>query len=56
MEIILISILCLIFYIMGKDKGKEQTTKLIKKYWEESKNINDFLYKFTIMWNKNVGD
>ncbi|MGN1327658.1 MAG: hypothetical protein ACI4VQ_06275 [Clostridia bacterium] len=56
MKIILIIILCWAFYIIGEENGKEKTTRLIKQYLEESENINDFLYRFTIMWNRNVGD
>ena len=56
MKIILIIILCFLFYIIGKEDGKEEATKLVKRYWEESKDINEFLFKFTVMWNKNVGD
>lgn len=56
MKIILIIILCFLFYIIGEENGKEKATKLVKQYLEESENINDFLYKFTIMWNKNVGE
>lgn len=56
MKIILIIILCFLFYIIGREDGKEEATKLVKRYWEESKDINEFLFKFTVMWNKNVGD
>lgn len=56
MNIIAVIILCWCFYIIGKEDGNEETTKLIRKYWEEATDINDFFFKFTILWNKNVGD
>ena len=56
MNIIAVIILCWCFYIIGKENGKEETTKLIKQYWEESVDINDFFYKFSILWKRNVGE
>ena len=56
MNIFLVIILCWCFYIIGKEKGNEETTKLVKQYWEEATDINDFFFKFTILWHKNVGD
>ena len=56
MKIILVIILCWCSYIIGKENGNEETTRLVKQYWEEATDINDFLFKFTIMWNKNVGE
>ena len=35
MELILIFILCVCLYTVGEEKGKKDTTKLIKQYWEE---------------------
>lgn len=56
MDIILTIILCWCFYIIGKENGNEETTRLIKQFWEEAEDINDFLAKFSIMWKRNVGD
>ena len=55
MELILIFILCVCIYTIGEDNGKKNTTKLIKQYWEESKDIDEFWAKFTILWENNVG-
>mgnify|MGYP003448384002 CR=1 FL=1 len=49
-------ILCVCIYTRGEEKGKKDTTKIIKQYWEESKNVNEFWAKFTILWKNNVGD
>ena len=56
MNIIAVIILCWCFYVIGKENGNEETTRLVKQYWEEATDINDFLFKCTIMWNKNVGE
>ena len=56
MNLFLVIILCVCFYIIGKENGNEETTKLIKQYWEEATDINDFLYKFSILWKRNVGE
>ena len=56
MKIFLILILCICSYIIGKEHGNKETTKLIKQYWEELENINDFWYKFSILWKNNIGD
>ena len=55
MELILIFILCVCIYTIGEDNGKKNTTKLIKQYWEESKDIDEFWAKFTILWENTVG-
>lgn len=56
MKAILLFILCVCIYTLGEEKGKKDTTKLIKQYWEESNNVNEFWAKFTILWENNVGD
>ena len=56
LEIILFFILCVFIYIVGKENGKKETTKLIKKYWNDSKDINEFWRKFTMLWNEYVGE
>ena len=56
MELILIFILCVCIYTIGEDNGKKNTTKLIKQYWEESNNVDEFWEKFTMLWESNVGD
>lgn len=55
MELILIFILCVCIYTVGEENGKKNTTKLIKQYWEESNNANEFWEKFTELWKNNVG-
>ena len=55
MKIILIILLIIFSYTLGANNGKKDTTKLIKQYWEESKNVNEFWAKFTILWENNVG-
>ena len=56
MKAILLFILCVCIYTIGADNGKKETTKLIKQYWEESNNVNEFWEKFTMLWENNVGD
>lgn len=56
MKAILLFILCVCIYTVGEENGKKDTTKLIKQYWEESNNVNEFWAKFTILWKNNVGD
>lgn len=56
MEEILLFILFICFYVVGKEKGKEENTKLIKQYIEQSKDWNEFLEKFSVMWRENIGD
>lgn len=56
MKLILIILLIIFSYTLGEDNGKKDTTKLIKQYWEESNNVNEFWAKFTILWENNVGD
>ena len=51
-KVILIILLCICVYTIGEEKGKKDVTKLIKQYWKESTNINEFLEKFTILWNE----
>ena len=55
-KVILIILLIIFSYALGEDNGKKDTTKLIKQYWEESNNVNEFWAKFTILWENNVGD
>lgn len=55
MKAILIILLIIFSYTLGADNGKKETTKLIKQYWEESKNVDEFWAKFTILWKNNVG-
>lgn len=54
-KVILIILLIIFSYTLGEDNGKKETTKLIKQYWEESKDIDEFWAKFTILWENNVG-
>lgn len=54
MKLILIIFLIIFSYTLGADNGKKNTTKLIKQYWEESNNIDEFWAKFTILWENNV--
>lgn len=56
MKAILLIILCVCFYVVGEEKGKEENTRLIKQYIEQSKDWNEFLEKFSIMWKNNIGD
>ena len=53
-KIIIVFILCICSYIIGKENGNEETTRLIKQYWEESKDIDDFWFKFSILWKNNI--
>lgn len=55
MKLILIILLIIFSYALGEENGKKDTTKLIKQYWEESNNVNEFWEKFTILWRNNVG-
>ena len=55
MKLILIILLIIFSYTLGEENGKKDTTKLIKQYWEESKNVDEFWAKFTILWENNVG-
>ena len=54
MKLILIILLIIFSYTLRADNGKKNTTKLIKQYWEESKDVNEFWAKFTILWKNNV--
>ena len=54
LKAILIILLIIFSYALGEDNGKKDTTKLIKQYWEESNNIDEFWAKFTILWENNV--
>ena len=56
LDLILIFILCVCLYTVGEEKGKKDTTKLVKQYWEESRTVNEFWEKFTMLWKNNVGD
>lgn len=56
MKAILLFILCVCIYTIGEENGKKETTKLIKQYWEESNNVNEFWEKFTELWKNNVGE
>lgn len=53
-KVIIMFILCICSYIIGKENGNEETTRLIKQYWEESKDIDDFWFKFSILWKNNI--
>lgn len=55
-KVILIIILCICVYAIGEENGKKDITKLVKQYWEESKNVNEFWAKFTMLWNEHVRD
>lgn len=55
MKAILLFVLCVCIYTVGEENGKKYTTKLIKQYWEESNNVNEFWAKFTMLWKNNVG-
>lgn len=55
LKTILLFILCVCIYTIGEENGKKETTKLIKQYWEESKDVDEFWAKFTILWENNVG-
>ena len=55
-KVILIILLIIFSYTLGEDNGKKDTIKLIKQYWEESNNVNEFWAKFTILWENNVGE
>ena len=54
MKIIAVIILCWCFYVIGREDGNEETTRLVKQYWEEAKDVNDFFFKFTTLWFKNI--
>ena len=56
MKLVLLFILCLCFYTVGRLKGETETTKLIKQYIEQSKDWNEFLKKYSILYKDNVGD
>ena len=56
LKTILLFILCVCIYTVGEEKGKKDTTKLIKQYWEESNNVDEFWAKFTLLQKNNVGD
>lgn len=53
-KIILIFILCVAVYTVAEEKGKKDTMMLIKQYWEESKNVDEFWAKFTMLWNEYI--
>lgn len=55
LKVILIILLIIFSYTLGADNGKKDTTKLIKQYWEESKDVDEFWAKFTMLWENNVG-
>lgn len=55
-KLLLIFILCVCVYTLGEESGKKEITKLIKQYWEESSNVNDFWRRYTILWNEYVGE
>ena len=56
MKILLLFILMVLMYTVGEEKGKKENTKLVKQYIEQSKDWNEFLEKFSMMWKNNVGD
>lgn len=56
MKVILLFILCVCVYVVGEENGKKEITKLVKQYWTESNNINEFWRKFTYLWNEYVGE
>ena len=56
MKLILLFILCVCIYTVGEEHGKKEITKLVKQYWTESKDINEFWRKFTMLWNEYVGE
>lgn len=55
-KLFLIFILCVCVYTLGKENGKKEITKLIKQYWEEAINVNDFWRRYTRLWNEYVGE
>lgn len=55
-RIILIILLIGFSYTLGADNSKKETLKLIKQYWEDSSNVDEFWSKFTTIWNRYVGE
>ena len=56
MKVILIILLVGFSYTLGADNSKKQTLKLIKQYWEMSKDVNEFWAKLTILWRNSIGE
>ena len=52
-KIILIILLCWLFYVVGKLTGEIETLKKIKKYIKESKNWNEFMEKISADFDEN---
>lgn len=52
-KIILIILLCWLFYVVGKLTGEIETLEKIKNYIKESKNWNEFMEKISADFNEN---
>lgn len=56
MKIILLIILGILFYAVGEITGEEKSLKLIKQCLEQSKDWNEFLENFSIIYKNVIGD
>ena len=53
MKVILITILCWLFYVVGKLTGEIKTLEKIKNLIKESKDWNEFMERLSVDFNKN---
>ncbi len=53
MKVILITILCWLFYVVGKLTGEIKTLEKIKNHIKESKDWNEFMEMLSVDFNKN---
>lgn len=53
MKVILIIILCWLFYVVGKLTGEIKTLEKIKNHIKASKDWDEFMEKISVDFNKN---
>lgn len=57
MEIILLIILCILTYCVGKYAGEKEMLENIKRYIKYSRNWNEFMEKLSVDLNEyNIGE
>ena len=55
-KVILLAVFFITAYELGKMAGMKLILELIKQYLEDSKDIDDFLYKFSLLWKNEMED
>ena len=56
LQVILLAVFFITAYELGKMAGMKLILELIKQYLEDSKDIDDFLYKFSLLWKNEMED